>query len=97
MTFDAETRYFSWQQKIYSRFERDFYKDEKNCLTDLERKYHADVVKMVESDGVLFSYTHDDRFLPPDEVFGVEEERCEVMHIMVDLGYLNYFCAFALQ
>lgn len=66
MTFDAETRYFNWQQKIYSKFERDFYKDEKNCVTDLERKYHEDVSHLV-GDGVLFSYTNEDRFIAPDD------------------------------
>lgn len=67
MTFDDETRHFRWQQKIYGKFERDFYKDEKNCVTDLERRYHEDVSQLVDGDGVLFSYTNDDRYVPPED------------------------------
>lgn len=28
---------FKWQQKVFNKFERDFYKNVNNCLTDLEK------------------------------------------------------------
>lgn len=88
VTFDGETRYFNWQLKIYSKFERDFYKDVKNCVTDIEYKYHDDVVKLVEGDGVLFSYVNDDRFVP------IEEEVCLLLLFIVFI--FHFFLIFQL-
>ncbi|XP_061386334.1 tectonic-like complex member Mks1 [Musca vetustissima] len=31
---------FKWQQKVFSELEKEIYKDEKNCMTEQQRKYH---------------------------------------------------------
>lgn len=64
-----EVRVFSWQEKVYGIFERDFYKDEKNCITDLDKKYHNDVVDMIHSDDKMFSYVDEDSYSVSDEIF----------------------------
>lgn len=64
-----ESKVFSWQQKVYGKFEREFYKDEKNCVTDAEKKCHEDVVNLIDNnESVLFSYTTEDQVTIPDEV-----------------------------
>lgn len=54
---------FRWQQKVFSKSEIDYYKNEKNCVTDLEKKYHLEATKL-EIDASLnaFSYVNDDDF-----------------------------------
>lgn len=59
---DGETKVIAWQQKIYGKFEREFYKDKKNCATDLEKRYHQDVVNLIQNDDVLFTYVNEDEF-----------------------------------
>lgn len=74
-----EIQTFRWQQKIFGQFERSFYLDRKNCATELERKYHAEVAKLSEKSNVVFSYVNDDGYEGVDD-------NCEKMHLMADLG-----------
>lgn len=64
-----ETKTISWQQKIYSNFEREFYKDQRNCLTDREKEYHRDVVNLVQETGSFFTYTDLDNINFDEEVY----------------------------
>lgn len=82
-----ETKIFHWQQKIYGKYERDFYKDEKNCITDLDKKYHFEVLNLdkEEEDSILFSYVDADNFIVNDEVCtpsGNINKLCEYMSLM---------------
>ncbi|XP_063926830.1 tectonic-like complex member MKS1 [Zophobas morio] len=64
-----DTKTFVWQQKVFSKSEIEFYKDEKNCVTDLEKKYHLDVVKLApDAKWSLFSYVNDDDFVIREEI-----------------------------
>ncbi|XP_031330878.1 Meckel syndrome type 1 protein-like isoform X1 [Photinus pyralis] len=74
-----EIQTFRWQQKIFGQFERGFYLDRKNCATELERKYHAEVAKLSEKSNVVFSYVNDDGYEGVDD-------NCGKMHLMADLG-----------
>lgn len=65
---ESESKVFKWQQKVYSKFEREYYKNEANCVTDLEKKYHQDVVELRENDDLLFSYVNHDNFTPDLQV-----------------------------
>ncbi|KAK5638627.1 hypothetical protein RI129_012922 [Pyrocoelia pectoralis] len=75
-----EIQTFRWQQKIFGQFERNFYLDRKNCATELEKKYHAEICKLSEKNNVLFSYVNEDE----DEVD--KFDNYEIMHLMADLG-----------
>ncbi|PSN49376.1 Meckel syndrome type 1 protein [Blattella germanica] len=41
---DMEEKVFSWQEKVFSPFERSYYKYAGNCHTALEEKYHRDIM-----------------------------------------------------
>lgn len=65
---EEEDRIFSWQEKVFSPSEIDFYADEKNCLTDCQREY-CRRIRDEELHGVrLYSYTEDDSYYPDDGV-----------------------------
>ncbi|EFA08377.1 Meckel syndrome type 1 protein-like Protein [Tribolium castaneum] len=73
-----EQKDFAWQQKCFSKSEREYYKDEKNCITDLEKKYHSDVGEShTEAHFDLFSYTNDDDFALKQEVNDNFRENCD--------------------
>lgn len=63
-----------WQQKIFSKTEYNYYGQKENCNSDLEKKYHQLVKALPEGHecGLLFTYTNDDKYLPPDN-FGVQD------------------------
>lgn len=65
---DHKSKIFHWQQKEYSKFEREFYKDEKNCITDFEKKYHNDVEHIIENYENIFTYINDDIQSFTDEI-----------------------------
>lgn len=65
---EDETHVFSWQEKIFSRSEIDFYKDEKNCLTDCQKEYHRWIVDNNVEGSLLYSYTQDDCFKPRNDI-----------------------------
>lgn len=57
---------FKWQQKVFNKFERDFYKNVNNCLTDLEKKYHKMITESSCSIGeekpYISTYINEDEF-----------------------------------
>lgn len=59
---DWEVKDFKWQQKVFNNFEKQFYGDEKNCVTDVEKQYHSILENSVSSpdDRMLFSYVNND-------------------------------------
>lgn len=68
---EKETKTFSWQGKVFSRTEAEFYAKESNCLTDTEKQYHEIITNLDEFPGRLFSYVQGDNFNPNEEVFFV--------------------------
>lgn len=57
-----------WQEKIFSKTELSYYGQSENCKTEVEKKFHQKVKALPEGleAGLLFTYTDDDKFLPPD-------------------------------
>lgn len=60
-------RIFSWQEKVFSPFEVDFYADEKNCLTDHQREYHRRIHDERLQGDRLYSYTENDSYYAYDD------------------------------
>ncbi|XP_060532973.1 tectonic-like complex member MKS1 [Cylas formicarius] len=63
-----EEKVFSWQEKCFSRHHHQFYRDERNCVTDLDKRYFKILNEMNESnDNSLFSYVNEDRYDIPND------------------------------
>lgn len=57
---EAEERTLSWQEKVLGPFEVLFYKDERNCTTELQKEYHRAILEDRIEPSRLYSYTNDD-------------------------------------
>ncbi|XP_012524180.1 Meckel syndrome type 1 protein [Monomorium pharaonis] len=65
---EEEDHIFSWQDKVFSLFEIDFYADEKNCLTECQREYHRRIRDEQLQGARLYSYTENDTYYADDDL-----------------------------
>ncbi|KYN36661.1 Meckel syndrome type 1 protein [Trachymyrmex septentrionalis] len=65
---EEENCIFSWQDKVFSLFEIDFYAEEKNCLTECQREYHQRIRDEQLQGACLYSYTGNDSYYPDDDL-----------------------------
>ncbi|KAI0226703.1 Meckel syndrome type 1 protein [Lamellibrachia satsuma] len=66
---DVEMHTFKWQEKVFSQREIELYKDEANCDTVVDKKYHEDVLRVLAKGHPtrwLFSYTDSDNYVGDD-------------------------------
>ena len=63
-----ESRSFRWQEKVFSKSEREFYGNSRNCLTDRDKEYHQKINENVEDDHILHTYVQDDGFHVDEQV-----------------------------
>jgi len=68
---EEEDRIFSWQEKVFSPFEIDFYADEKNCLTNCQQQYYQRIRDEQLHAARLYSYTENDSYYADDGVLTV--------------------------
>lgn len=75
-TYEASSREFRWQEKVFSRQEIELYKDENNCTTKLEKEYHQVVSKMGPKSSQpaeplrrerLFTYVNNDDYFAAEQ------------------------------
>ncbi|XP_011313649.1 Meckel syndrome type 1 protein [Fopius arisanus] len=59
---ESEGRTFSWQEKVLSPFEVNLYKEERNCIIEIHKKYREKIQKDEIESSRLFSYTEDDSY-----------------------------------
>ncbi|KAM9321348.1 tectonic-like complex member MKS1 [Gastrophryne carolinensis] len=68
---DDEEIVISWQEKLFSEFEYELYKNKAACHTPLDCQYHQDVMSMERSGGRknrrIFTYTDHDRYTNLEE------------------------------
>ncbi|XP_068121964.1 tectonic-like complex member MKS1 [Hyperolius riggenbachi] len=68
---DEEEIVISWQEKLFSEFEYELYKNEAACQTPLDHQYRQDILNMERSGGRknrrIFTYTDYDRFTNLEE------------------------------
>ncbi|CAO1421031.1 unnamed protein product [Diamesa tonsa] len=67
----------NWQQKLFNKFELNYYGLKENCKTELEKKYHQLIKKKTSDEDeepqesrLIFTYTSDDKYIP-DEHLGI--------------------------
>uniref|UniRef100_A0A182T5M5 Meckel syndrome type 1 protein n=1 Tax=Anopheles maculatus TaxID=74869 RepID=A0A182T5M5_9DIPT len=89
-----ETRTIGWQEKIFSHYERDYYRIKENCKTDHHKKYYH----MLKTDShvpqLLFTYVDEDNYYPEDRDNRNRRQQPEItpsktqsMYLMADLGH----------
>ncbi|XP_021704143.1 Meckel syndrome type 1 protein isoform X2 [Aedes aegypti] len=89
----------TWQEKVFSQYEIEYYGVKENCSSDLQKRYHNAIKSSGLADrenrGKIFTYTTDDNYAADDELClatrvnrsPVEpEDDYESMFIMADLG-----------
>ncbi|XP_056414614.1 tectonic-like complex member MKS1 [Hyla sarda] len=68
---DEEEVVISWQEKLFSEFEYELYKNEAACCTPLDRQYHQDILSLERRGGRknlrIFTYTDYDRYTNLEE------------------------------
>ncbi|XP_075710245.1 tectonic-like complex member MKS1 isoform X1 [Rhinoderma darwinii] len=68
---DEEEVVISWQEKLFSEFEYELYKNEAACCTPLDRQYHQDIISSERRGGRknirVFTYTDYDRYTNLEE------------------------------
>ncbi|XP_058460975.1 tectonic-like complex member MKS1 [Malaya genurostris] len=88
-----------WQEKVFSRYELDYYSIKDNCKTELQRNYHHTIKSsgriIDEYESRIFSYTDAENYTPDEELNHLaqisnnhlkqEELDFESMFIMADL------------
>ncbi|XP_049838271.1 Meckel syndrome type 1 protein isoform X2 [Schistocerca gregaria] len=61
-TPEYEEHTFSWQEKVFSKSEVEFYRHSGNCRTPLQEQYHQEVSEWSDDTGHLFTYIDADGF-----------------------------------
>nr|XP_033331614.1 Meckel syndrome type 1 protein [Megalopta genalis] len=59
---------FDWQEKVFSPFEVDFYKDEKNCTTETQKSYCRKINEESVKGSHLYTYTQTDSYYSENEL-----------------------------
>ncbi|XP_018561989.2 LOW QUALITY PROTEIN: Meckel syndrome type 1 protein [Anoplophora glabripennis] len=69
---DWQIKTISWQEKHFSKNEREFYGDALNCVTDLEKRYHEQIKdqESPETAPDIFTFTEEDGYTFEQELFG---------------------------
>lgn len=58
---ECEETIISWQEKIFSPFEIKLYHDINNCINDLQKKYHEEIIsKNITEGSRLYTFTQND-------------------------------------
>lgn len=61
---ESEEMVFSWQEKVFGRFEAQFYSDLKNCSTKQQEEYHKAITEKDINGSRIYTYTSNDSFFP---------------------------------
>ncbi|XP_055599113.1 tectonic-like complex member Mks1 [Uranotaenia lowii] len=106
---EVEQLDISWQEKVFSRYEIDYFSVRENCSSELQKSYH----NMIKSSGLaenrtkekIFTYTSADNYIPDEELYvtskidkrhyEADEMEFEQMYVMADLG--SEICLFSIQ
>ncbi|KZC04614.1 PREDICTED: Meckel syndrome type 1 protein-like [Dufourea novaeangliae] len=65
---EEEDRILGWQEKAFSRFEANFYKESKNCITEAQKTYCQRINEENIEGSQLYSYTETDLYYPGNEL-----------------------------
>ncbi|XP_049541253.1 Meckel syndrome type 1 protein-like isoform X2 [Anopheles darlingi] len=89
-----EIKTVKWQEKMFSRFEVDYYILKENCKTERQKKYYHRLKKGSLGTSILFTYVDGDDYYPEDLIAcrqshlisQLAECKVQSMYLMADLG-----------
>uniref|UniRef100_A0A182JVE4 Meckel syndrome type 1 protein n=1 Tax=Anopheles christyi TaxID=43041 RepID=A0A182JVE4_9DIPT len=88
-----EARTISWQEKIFSRYEKDYYRIKENCKTEHQKKYYQMLKAEPCEPQLLFTYIDEDNFYPDEQAHpnrqqlsALTHSKIQSMHLVADLG-----------
>uniref|UniRef100_A0A182FLU1 Uncharacterized protein n=2 Tax=Anopheles albimanus TaxID=7167 RepID=A0A182FLU1_ANOAL len=89
-----EMKTVKWQEKMFSRFEVDYYILKENCKTERQKKYYHRLKKESQRSSILFTYVEGDDYYPEDLIrfnkthliSQLAESKVQSMYLMADLG-----------
>ncbi|XP_041772041.1 Meckel syndrome type 1 protein homolog isoform X1 [Anopheles merus] len=88
-----ETRIISWQEKIFSQYEKDYYRIKENCKTDHQKKYYQMLKAEPHEPQLLFTYVDADNYYPDEQnnapqlqLSKLMQNKTQSFHLMADLG-----------
>ncbi|XP_050093850.1 uncharacterized protein LOC126576586 [Anopheles aquasalis] len=89
-----EMKTVKWQEKMFSRFEADYYILKENCKTERQKKYYHRLKKESQESSILFTYVDGDDYYPEDltgfskkhVISQLAESKVQSMYLMADLG-----------
>ncbi|XP_012252352.2 Meckel syndrome type 1 protein [Athalia rosae] len=61
---ECEEKILSWQEKVFSRFEAQFYTDSKNCITEQQKNYHQEIIEKNITGCRIYTYVDRDSYFP---------------------------------
>ncbi|XP_049292715.1 Meckel syndrome type 1 protein homolog [Anopheles funestus] len=93
-----ETRTICWQEKIFSHYEKDYYRIKENCKTDYHKKYYQMLKSESHTPQLLFTYVDEDNYYPDDrdnqnhrrqQQHQAQDmpSKTQSMYLMADLGH----------
>uniref|UniRef100_A0A182MA31 Uncharacterized protein n=1 Tax=Anopheles culicifacies TaxID=139723 RepID=A0A182MA31_9DIPT len=91
-----ETRIISWQEKVFSHYEKDYYRIKENCKTDHHKKYYQKLKAESHTPQLLFTYVDEDNYYPEDRDNRNHRQqqqpqgtpsKTQSMYLMADLGH----------
>lgn len=88
-----ESRSFRWQEKVFSKSEKEFYGNTGNCLTDRDKEYHRKINENIEDNHILYTYVQDDGFHIDEQVgrlhFNVQYNKYFKNNVFMIMSFLN--------
>uniref|UniRef100_A0A182WAS2 Meckel syndrome type 1 protein n=1 Tax=Anopheles minimus TaxID=112268 RepID=A0A182WAS2_9DIPT len=91
-----ETRIICWQEKIFSHYEKNYYRIKENCKTEHHKKYYQMLKSESHAPQLLFTYVDEDNYYPADndnrnlrqqQQSLVPPIKTQSMYLMADLGH----------
>ncbi|XP_053683794.1 tectonic-like complex member MKS1 [Sabethes cyaneus] len=84
----------TWQEKVFSKYEIDYYNIKDNCITQLQKSYHQTIrsSELADKDenGKIFTYTAADDYAPDEEF--TDLARINKLHLnLVETDFENMF------
>lgn len=92
---DDEIRTFSWQEKVFSRYEIELYNEIANCHTALQEQYHKEIRTIIHRQNSqqerLFTYVHNDNVssIQEDEDTSILSSETHHNHLVIAMRQLQ--------
>ncbi|XP_053676565.1 tectonic-like complex member Mks1 [Anopheles nili] len=88
-----EIRIIHWQEKIFSSYEKDYYRFKENCKSEHQKQYYQWLKSDSQNTNILFTYIDGDNYYPDDKdnknqlTSSPPNSKFQSMYLMADLGH----------